>query len=69
MGIIAPGSDLMLDPDWRPEQRLCFVCGETVWEGKPFVHWYGHPNNHIVLHAGCARELGGHLMTDGQNAG
>ena len=64
MGIIKAGDPLMLDPEWRPESRLCFACGESVWEGKPFVHWYGHPNNHIVLHASCARTLAKHLQGD-----
>lgn len=64
LSLIVPGDPLMRDPDWRPEQFLCFVCGDRVPIDKPFVHWYGHPANQIVVHLECALGLSEALNED-----
>lgn len=70
MGIIRPGDPLMLDPDWRPEERICFYCGNSVWEGGHlFVFWFSPFHGHIVLHGQCSQILGERLIADGKLAG
>lgn len=74
MGVTGPGEALMLDADWRPTRQNCFLCGESVWQGKRFVYWHGNDgttsleSQYIVLHAECAVDLGAHLCKDGLTA-
>lgn len=69
MGITGPGDPLMMDPDWRPEERHCLYCGKSVYNGNPFVYWHnGWYEKGVVWHAVCAKYMADNLRKDGEGA-
>ncbi len=58
---------MMRDPEWRPEDLTCFLCGQTTICEGPFIHWAGFGiagTKHIVLHPDCAVLFAAYLKKD-----
>lgn len=67
MALIHPGDPLMRDPDWRPEDLTCFLCGNTTIAEPSFIHWAGFAmggTKHLILHGDCATLLASYLRKD-----